>query len=65
MMKLKQNFGYTKIATEEQYDKDIFCAYCEGRSALWRAFLGWRETDHKKMTFWIPTKKIKNLFKNT
>jgi hypothetical protein len=39
----------------------LLFAYCEGRSALWRMFLGWRKTTKDQTFFWIPSRKVDEL----
>lgn len=58
----KTRFNYTYCWTCNITLQNIILAYCEGRSALWRMFFGWRKTTCKdQMFFWLPTKKIESL----
>ena len=57
----KERFGYTYLWTCDKVMYNILEAYCEGRSFLWNIFLGWRKTDHDKLFYWIPTRKIETL----
>ena len=43
----KERFGYTYLWTSDKKMQSLLFAYCEGRSALWRMFLGWRKTSSK------------------
>ena len=55
----KERFGYVYLWTCNEKMQNILHAYCEGRSALWRMFLGWRKTDSENQQFfWIPKNKI-------
>lgn len=55
----KERFGYTYLWTCNKKVQNILFAYCEGRSALWQMFLGWRKTTCKdQMFFWIPSRKL-------
>ena len=54
----KERFGYTYLWTCDEKMKSILLAYCEGRSTLWRMFLGWRKTTEEQMFFWIPSRKL-------
>lgn len=57
----KKRFGYTYLWTTNKKMQGLLFAYCEGRSALWRIFLGWRLTKHDQTFFWIPSRKINEL----
>ena len=58
----KKYFGYTFLWTYDKKMQGLLFAYCEGRSALWRMFLGWRmSTEDDQMFFWIPSRKLKEL----
>ena len=57
----KERFGYTYLWTCDEKIQSIFFAYCEGRSALWNMFLGWRKTVINQAFFWIPTRKVEKL----
>jgi len=57
----KKRFGYTYLGTTDKKMQSLLFAYCEGRSALWRMFLGWRATEGNQTFFWIPSRKIKEL----
>ena len=60
----KERFGYTYLWTSNKKMQDILFAYCEGRSALWRMFLGWRKsTKDNQIFFWIPSRKVDELLK--
>lgn len=57
----KKRFGYTYLCTSNKKIQSLLFAYCEGRSALWRMFLGWRATKDNQTFFWIPSNKINEL----
>lgn len=58
----KERFGYTYIWTCNKKVQSVLLGYCEGRSALWRMFLGWRKTyGDDQMFFWIPSRKVEGL----
>ena len=57
----KEHFGYTYLWTCDKNMQAILFAYCEGRSALWRMFLGWRKTTKDQTFFWIPSRKVEEL----
>ena len=60
----KERFGYTYLWTCDKKIQSILLGYCEGRSALWRMFLGWRKTTCKEqMFFWVPSRKLDDLIK--
>jgi hypothetical protein len=62
IFKCKKRFGYTYLCTNDKKMQALLFAYCEGRSALWRMFLGWRKTTKDdRMFFWIPSRKIDEL----
>lgn len=60
-MIIKECFGYTYLWTVNKKLQGLLLAYCEGRSALWRMFLGWRKSTNYKMFFWIPSQKLDEL----
>ncbi len=57
----KEHFGFTYLWTCNKNMQALLLAYCEGHSALWRMFLGWRKTKDDQMFFWIPTRKVEGL----
>ena len=58
----KESCGYTYLWTCNQKMQGILLAYCEGRSALWNMFFGWRKTSNdNQMFFWIPSHKVNEL----
>lgn len=57
----KERFGYTYLWTANKKMQSLLFAYCEGRSALWRMFLGWRKTHDNQTFFWIPSRKVDEL----
>lgn len=58
----KEHFGYTYLFTCDKKMQGLLFAYCEGRSALWRMFFGWRKsTKDNQMFFWIPSHKVNEL----
>lgn len=58
----KEHFGYAYIWTVNKKMQGLLFAYCEGRSAIWRMFFGWRKTcKNGQMFFWIPSHKIGEL----
>ena len=57
----KECFGYTYLWTSDKKMQGLLFAYCEGRSALWRMFLGWRKSTRDKTFFWIPSRKVNEL----
>lgn len=62
-MKVVRRRGpYSKIITVDVVEQEILFAYCEGKSYIWNIYLGWRSCAKDNcMTFWIPTKSIKEL----
>lgn len=62
MTRVKSRFGYTYVMTTNVIEKYILTAYCEGKSLLWNAYLGWREcrqADNEVASYyWIPTDKV-------
>lgn len=56
--KMRKCFGYTYLWTCDKEMQNVLLGYCEGRSILWRMFLGWRRTTKEQMFFWIPSRKI-------
>lgn len=40
--------------TNDEMVADFLFMYCEGKSALWRMFFGWRETKGDEFTFKVP-----------
>jgi hypothetical protein len=42
-----------KVATKDELMADFLFMYCEGKSALWRLFFGWRNTDKDTYTFYV------------
>lgn len=58
----KQFLGYSYVGTNDKKLQAILFAYCEGRSILWRMFLGWRKTSSNNVAlFWIPSHKLNSL----
>ncbi len=58
----KERFGYTYLWTYDRTMQNILHAYCEGRSFIWRMFLGWRKTNiDNQEFFWIPSDKLEML----
>ena len=58
----KERFGYTYLWTCDKKMQGLLFAYCKGRSALWRMFLGWRKsTRDNQVFFWIPSRKVDEL----
>ena len=55
---LKWKFFYVYVWTDDIITKNIFEAYCEGRSRLWNYFFGFRmSTEDNQYYFWIPANK--------
>lgn len=58
----KERFGYTYLWTRDKIMQNIFHAYCEGRSSIWRMFFGWRRSNKDNQAFfWIPSNKLEML----
>lgn len=58
----KERFGYTYLWTCDRTMQNILHAYCEGRSFIWRMFLGWRKCNKDNQEFfWIPSNKLEML----
>lgn len=57
----KEHLGYTYLWTTDKKMQCLLFAYCEGRSALWRMFFGWRKTRDDQTFFWIPSRKVDEL----
>lgn len=47
----KERFGYTYLWTSNKKMQGLLFAYCEGRSALWRMFLGCAQQETIRCSF--------------
>ena len=60
----KERFGYAYVWTTDRKISNIFGAYCEGHSFIWRMFFGWRKTTKDGQEFyWLPKSRIDFLIK--
>lgn len=57
----KERFGYSMVYTRDIEVQNTFWAYCQGRSALWRKFFGFRKVEKDFEYYWLPTKIIDHL----
>ena len=66
MINAKERFGYTYIISYDPIEQNILEAFCEGKSFLWKMYLGWRKTRIEKdgtetRFYWIPSNKVEIL----